>query len=110
MMRLRNLVVAACAATVLVASSALLLAHDVLTDGTVLSVAATKLEITSVNKATKKDETVAFVIDDKTKVKRGTEVLAYSAGKLTRGERVTVVVNADNPIKMLATEIRVAAQ
>lgn len=110
MIRLKRLAALACMATLMLASSALLVAHDMLTDGTVLSVADAKLEITAVNKSTKKEETVAFVIDDKTKVKRGTETVSYSAGNLKKGERVTVVVNTDAPVKMLATEIRVAAK
>ena len=110
MIRLKQLAAFACMATLILASSTLLVAHDMLTDGTVLSVADTKLEITALNKSTKKEETVAFVIDEKTKVKRGTETVSYSAGKLKKGERVTVVVNTDAPVKMLATEVRVAAK
>lgn len=94
----------------LAVSNAVVTAHDMLTDGTVLSVAEKKLEITSVNKSTKKEETVAFVIDEKTKVVRGTEKLAFANGKLKKGDKVTVVVNTDAAVKMLATEVRIAAQ
>lgn len=83
-----------------------LLAHDVLTEGTVLTVAPARLEITAPNKATKKDETVAFVIDKNTRVTRGEKVVAYADAKIEKGERIVVVVNADAPTKMLATQLR----
>lgn len=98
------------AAAVLVLMYAPLAAHNVLHTGTVLTVAADKLEITSVNKTTKKEETVAFIIDGKTKVKRGDAVVALADAKIEKGERIVVVVNTDARIRMLATELRLAAK
>lgn len=86
------------------------LAHNMLTEGTVLAVAPAKLEITSPNKATRKDETVAFVIDQNTKVKRGDTVVAYADAKIEKGERIVVVVHTDAKTKMLATELRLQAR
>lgn len=99
------LVLAAAMAAVMV-MPVTVLAHDMLTEGTVLTVAPTRLEITSPNKATRKDETVAFVIDKNTKVKRGDTVVSYADAKIEKGERIVVVVNTDAATKMLAKELR----
>lgn len=82
-MKKSALFLAAAMASLVLAQSALL-AHDMLTDGTVLTVAPAKLEITSPNKSTKKDETVAFVIDKNTKIKRGDKAVAYADAKIER--------------------------
>ncbi len=98
------------AAAVVVLMYAPLAAHNVQHTGTVLTVAADKLQITSVNKTTKKDETVTFIIDRKTKVKRGDAVVTFADAKIAKGERIVVVVNSDARVKMLATELRLAAK
>lgn len=100
----------AAAMAILVLAQGALLAHDMLTEGTVLTVAPAKLEITSPNKSTKKDETVAFVIDKNTKVKRGDKILSFTDAKIEKGERIVVVVNTDAKTKMLATELRLQAR
>ncbi|MBA3949574.1 MAG: hypothetical protein H0X44_06450 [Acidobacteria bacterium] len=106
----QQVLVLGAAAAVVVLMCAPLAAHNVQHAGTVLTVAADKLQITSVNKTTKKEETVAFIIDRKTKVKRGAVVVAFADAKIAKGERIVVVVNADARIKMLATELRLAAK
>ncbi len=98
----------ALAALVITQSAAL--AHDMLTEGTVLTVAPTRLEIRSPNKATKKDETVAFVIDKNTKVTRGDKSVSYADAKIEKGERIVVVVNTDAKTKMVATQLRLQAK
>ncbi|MDQ3070443.1 MAG: hypothetical protein M3R55_12045 [Acidobacteriota bacterium] len=110
MKRLTQPIVFLAAAAVVALVYASLSAHNVQHTGTVLTVAANKLEITSVNKTSKKDETVAFVIDRNTKVKRGEKLVAYADAKITKGEKIVVVVNADARVRMLATELRLAAQ
>ena len=100
----------ATAMAALVIMQGALLAHDMLTQGTVLTVAPARLEITSLNKATKKDETVAFVIDKNTKVKRGEKIVSYADARIEKGERIVVVVNTDAATKMLATELRLPAK
>ena len=94
----------------LVTTQSAVLAHDMLTEGTVLTVAPTKLEVRSPNKATKKDETVAFVIDKNTKVTRGDKSVSYADAKIEKGERIVVVVNTDAPKKMVATQLRLQAK
>ena len=96
----------ATAMTLLVITGSAVLAHDMLTEGTVLTVTPSKIEITSPNKATKKDETVAFTLDKNTKIKRGDKAVAYTDAKIEKGERIVVVVNTDAKTKMLATELR----
>ncbi len=81
-----------------------------LTDGTVLIVTPSRIEITSPNKATKKDETVAFTLDKNTKVKRGDKVVSFTDAKTEKGERIVVLVNTDAKTKMLATELRLQAR
>ena len=94
----------------LVIMQSALLAHNMVTEGTVLTVAPARLEITSPNKSTKNDETVAFVIDKNTKVKRGDKVVSFTDAKIEKGERIVVVVNTDAKTKMLATEVRLQAR
>lgn len=109
LMKKSALFLAVAMASLVLAQSALL-AHDMVTEGTVLTVAPAKLEITSPNKSTKKDETVSFVIDKNTKVKRGEKAVPFTDAKIEKGERIVVVVNTDAKTKMLATELRLPAR
>jgi len=106
----QSVVVLGIALAALVVTQSAVLAHDMRTEGTVLTVAATQLEVTAPNKSTKKDETVAFVIDENTKVTRGEKVVSFADAKITKGERIVVVVNTDAPTKMLATQLRLQAK
>jgi methionine-rich copper-binding protein CopC len=94
----------------LITTTSAVLAHDMLTEGTVLTVAPTKLEIRAPNKANKKDETVAFVIDKNTKVTRGDKSVSYAHAKIEKGERIVVVVDTEAPKKMVGTQLRLQAK
>ncbi|HSQ03033.1 MAG TPA: hypothetical protein VLN59_03285 [Burkholderiales bacterium] len=78
--------------------------------GTVLAAQPTKLQVKTVDEKTKKEETVWFVVDKDTKVRRGENVVAYADAKITAGERIIVIVDMDADRKLLAAEIRLAAK
>jgi len=89
--------------------SAALLAHEVTYMGTVLSVEAKKVQVKTVDEKTKKEDTVWFLVDKNTKVKRGDTLVKYADAKIAKGERIAVTINHDAATKNLATEIRLAA-
>ena len=89
--------------------SAALLAHEVTYMGSVLAVEATKVQVKTVDDKTKKEDTVWFLVDKNTKVKRGDSLVKFADAKIAKGERIAVTINHDAATKNLATEIRLAA-
>ena len=89
--------------------SAALLAHEVTYLGTVLAVEATKVQVKTVDDKTKKEDTVWFLVDRNTKIKRGDTLVSYAGAKIAKGERIAVTINHDAATENLATEIRLAA-
>lgn len=88
---------------------AALSAHEVTYMGTVLAVEPTKVQVKTTDDTTKKEETLWFLVDRNTKVKRGDVVVKYADARIARGERIAVTINHDAATRNLATEIRLAA-
>ena len=84
-------------------------AHSVTYRGTVLAVEAGRVQVKTVDDASRKEETIWFVVNKDTKVRRGDEVVTYAAARIVKGERIAVTIDHDAATKMLATEIRLAA-
>lgn len=93
-----------------VAAPAAVWAHDVTHRGTVVIVEAGRLQVTTVDAKTKKEDTQWFNVGPKTRTKRGEKVVPYADAKIAAGERVVLLVNHASEAKMLITEIRLAAQ
>jgi hypothetical protein len=83
-------------------------AHSVTYHGTVLAVEAARVQVKTVDDASRKEETLWFVVDKDTKIRRGDEVVTYAAARIVKGERIAVTIDHDAATKMLATEIRLA--
>lgn len=83
-------------------------AHPMTYQGTVLTVQPTKIQVKTVDPMTKKDESIWFIVDKNTKVKRGEKGTTFSDAKITTGERVVITVDMDAETKNLAEEIRLA--
>jgi hypothetical protein len=90
--------------------SAVVRAHPMTYQGTVLAVQSAKLQVKTVDGITKKEAEVWFVVAKDTKVKRGDKTVSYADAKITAGERIVVIVDMDAETKMLAEEIRLAAK
>jgi len=84
-------------------------AHPMTYQGTVLAIEVAKVQVKTVDDTTKKEETVWFVINKDTKVKRGDATVKYVDAKIVKGERIVITIDHDSKIKDLATEIRLAA-
>jgi hypothetical protein len=94
----------------MVLTPALMSAHDVLYPGTVLTVEAERVQVKTVDPDTKKEATLWFTVTRDTKVKRGEKTVTYVNARITKDERLVVVVNHDADVKNVATEIRLAAR
>lgn len=88
---------------------AALSAHEVTYMGTVLAVDPAKVQVKTTDDTTKKEETLWFLVDRNTKVKRGDVVVKFADARIAKGERIAVTINHDAATKNLATEIRLAA-
>lgn len=89
-------------------ASAVVWAQEVTYLGTVLAVEAARVQVNTVDEKTKQGQNVWFVIDKDTRVRRGDEIVSYADAKITKGERVAVIVDPAARTKMLAMEIRLA--
>ena len=94
----------------MVLASALMSAHEVLYPGTVLTVETERVQVKTIDPDTKKEATLWFAVTKDTKVKRGDKTVTYVEAKITKDERLVVVVNHDADVKHVATEIRLAAR
>ena len=85
-------------------------AHPMTHQGTVLAVQPTKIQVKTVDEKTKREDSLWFVVDKNTKVTRGDKKVAYADAEIAAGERIVVIVDMDAETKMLAEEIRLAAK
>jgi uncharacterized membrane protein len=81
-------------------------AHPMTYQGTVLAVEAARVQVRTVED--KKEETVWFVVNKDTKVKRGDKAVKYADAKIVKGERIVITIDHDSEIENLATDIRLA--
>ena len=80
---------------VVITASVSLLAHQETFKGTVLSVAATGVEVNVLDPKTKKEEPKTFKTNAETKVLRGDVVVTLANAKVQRGEAIAVTVDHD---------------
>lgn len=83
-------------------------AHSMTFQGTVLAVEPARVQVNTIDE-TKKEAPVWFVVNKATKVKRGDTTVKYADAQIVKGERIVITIDHDAKIKMLATEIRLAA-
>lgn len=91
-----------------VMGSSVVSAQEVTYLGTVLVTEAARVQVRTVDGKTKNEDNVWFAVDKDTTVKRGDDVVAYPDAKITRGERIAVIVDPAAKTKMLALQIRLA--
>jgi len=84
-------------------------AHEMTFQGTVLAVEPARVQVKTIDDTSKKEDTVWFGVNKDTKVKRGDTTVKYEEAKIVKGERIAVTIDHDAKIKMLATDIRLAA-
>lgn len=77
--------------------------------GTVVTVEAARIQVRLVDDAAKPGEVRWFAVDKTTRVKRGDQLVAYADAKITKGERVAVLMDMSGRNPMLASELRFAA-
>jgi hypothetical protein len=84
-------------------------AQEVTYLGTVTDVDASRLLVTVIDEASKREELLPFAIDRDTKFKRGDRILSFADARIAKGERVAVRVDPAAKTRMLAIEIRLGA-
>lgn len=94
-------------AVVMAVTVAVVMAHPMTYKGTVVSVAATSLQVKAMDDMTKKESTMTFKVSDKTKVYRGDALVTFAAAKVQKDERIAVTVNMDESPDA-ALELRLA--
>lgn len=72
-----------------------LLAHDETYMGTVVTVAPAKIQVKVVDQKSKKDTTMDFGINAKTKIMRGDKTLPFAEARIRKDERIAVTVNRE---------------
>jgi len=92
---------------VTVSAAATVLAHEMTYKGTVVSVAATSLQVKAMDDMTKKESTMTFKVTDKTKVYRGATRVTFAEAKVQKDERIAVTINMEAS-PGVALEIRLA--
>lgn len=105
-MKMRS-IIAAAAFAVLV--SAVVSAHAVTYQGTVLAVEPARVQVKTVNEK-KAIQSMWFAVDKGTLVKRGTKAVKFADAAIAPGERIVVIVDEHAETKNLAEEIRLAAR
>ena len=93
---------------VMAVAATAVMAHPMMYKGTVVSVAATSLQVRAVDDMTKKESTMTFKVSDKTKVYRGDKLVKFADAHVVKDERIVVTTNMDE-FPDLALEIRLAA-
>jgi hypothetical protein len=106
-MKMRQLIAVAALAVVL--GAAVVSAHAVTYQGTVVAVEPARLQVKTVDEK-KTAATVWFAVDKDTLVKRGTKTVKFADAAITAGERIVVIVDEHAATKNLAEEIRLAAR
>jgi hypothetical protein len=77
--------------------------------GTVVEVDASRILVNVTDEKSKKEDRLWFAIDRDTKIKRDDSILPLVDAKITKGERLAVLVDPAAKTTMLAMEIRLAA-
>src|SRR5688572_31330030 len=77
--------------------------------GTVIEVEASRILVNVTDEKSKKEDRLSFAIDRDTKIKRDDSILSFVDAKITKGERLALLVDPAAKTKMLAMEIRLAA-
>ncbi len=95
-------------AVVMAVAGTAVMAHPMTYKGTVVSVAEASLQVKAMDDMTKKESTMTFKVNDKTKIYRGETLVAFAAAKVQKDERIVVTVNMDESPDA-ALEIRLAA-
>jgi hypothetical protein len=93
----------------IVATQTVAMAHEITVQGTVAAIEAKRIQIkTGKEKAGASPEW--YLIDARTKIRRGTKALTLSEAKIAVNERVVAII--DHPAKgpMVTMEIRLAAR
>lgn len=96
------------AAFVLCLSVVAVMAHEETYKGTVISTHAAKVHVKVIDDKTKKESSMEFDVNAKTKVLRGDKVVTFAAAKIQKDERIAVTVNHDDEATV-ALVIRLAA-
>jgi hypothetical protein len=104
-MKLRHLI--ATAALAVTVFAALVSAHSITVQGTVVAIEATRIQVKTVDDK-KAEHTDWYAVDRDTLVKRGAKTVKFADAKITAGERVVVIVDEHGETKNLAEEIRLA--
>jgi len=83
------------------------LAHEITVQGTVAAIEKARIQVKT---GTEKPGAAAtwYAIDAKTRIKRGKAVVAADAARISKGERVVLIVDHGNDGKMVTKEIRLA--
>ncbi len=102
---MRAMAAAMMSAVVMVTAATVVMAHPMTYKGTVVSVAATNLQVKAVDDMTKKESTTTFKVSDKTKVYRGDTLVKFADAHIVKDERIVVTTNMDESPD-LALEIR----
>jgi hypothetical protein len=110
MERCRSFVVIGCTLVVMLVLSAVIHAHPMMYQGTVLAVEPTRVQVRIVDVKNKGEDRSWFAVGKNTKVKRGEKNMSYAEAKIAAGERIVVIVDMDAETKNLAEEIRLAAK
>lgn len=97
------------AALAVVLCAAVVAAHAITYQGTVLAVEAARVQVKTVDEK-KATQTVWFAVSKDTLVKRGTKSVKFADAAITAGERIVVIVDEHAATKNLAEEIRLAAR
>lgn len=92
----------------LVAAGSPLLAHEETYTGTVAAVEAAKVQVKVVDQKSKKETTMDFGVNAKTKILRGDKTVSLSEARIQKDERIAVTIDHDVPGHN-ATMIRLAA-
>ncbi len=93
--------------TMVMALTVAVLAHPMTYKGTVVSVAATSLQVKAMDDMTRKESTMTFKVSDKTKVYRGDKLVTFADAHVMKDERIAITTNMDEAPD-LALEIRLA--
>jgi hypothetical protein len=93
----------------IVATQTVAIAHEITVQGTVAAIETKRIQIkTGKEKAGASPEW--YLIDAKTKIKRGTKVVTLSEAKIAVNERVVAIVDHQEKGPMVTMEIRLAAR
>lgn len=105
--QMKRAILAMVAIVAVTAAAATVGAHEETYKGTVVSVEAAKIQVKVIDEKTKKESTMEFGVNAKTKVLRGDKTVAFKDARVQKEERIAVTINHDVP-GHTATVIRLA--